>query len=124
MPSPSSESAFSASNGNAVISDSTAIEHHLIPTSLAASALGTDLDIGSVVQVDIPGSANKLFGVIRWIGILRDRDKPFVGVELVSSIVSYLELPFLQYITELSYHIKVYIFIYFHFTGLIAKRLD
>ena len=94
VPPPSSESAFSASNGNeisksnAVISDSAAIDHQLIPTSLAASELGTDLDIGSVVQVDIPGSANKLFGVIRWMGILRDRDKPFVGVELVSFVVS------------------------------------
>jgi len=92
--SPSSKSSFTASDGkehsksNAVISERTskntdAGDPQVNPTSVTASALGTDLDIGSLVQVDIPGSANNQFGVIRWMGILRDRDKPFVGVELV-----------------------------------------
>lgn len=55
------------------------------PVSVSASELGTDLDIGSLVEVDISGAKQRHFGVIRWMGVLRDRDTPFVGVELVGA---------------------------------------
>jgi len=54
--------------------------------ALTASDLGIDVDIGSMVEVDIPTSAGSVvqYGVVRWMGcFVFDRSRPMVGVELV-----------------------------------------
>lgn len=65
------------------INNTSSPAEHQSPVSVEASTLGTDLDLGSLVEVDMPGCKHHLYGVVRWMGILRDREKPFVGVELV-----------------------------------------
>jgi len=52
------------------------------PKSLSAGDLETDLDLGSVVELDLDGSVH--YGVLRWIGYVQDRSQPIAGVELVS----------------------------------------
>lgn len=65
-------------------------EEMLIPKSLSKAELDTDLEIGSMVEVEIGGSVH--YGVMRWIGFLKDRNKPLVGVELVRASSSNFKL--------------------------------
>lgn len=55
----------------------------LMPMAIDPARAGTDLEIGSMVEVDIPGSDTHQHGVIRWMGFLNDPSKVIVGVELV-----------------------------------------
>ena len=58
------------------------LENELVPKSLNAKELNSELDIGSMVEVDISGSL--CYGVIRWIGYLKDKESPIAGIELVN----------------------------------------
>jgi len=67
------------------------------PVSLTAMELNTDLDIGSMVEVDIPGYATLQYGVIRWMGYFKDRLKPIVGIELVSVSDVFVDIQLVRY---------------------------
>lgn len=53
-----------------------------VPRSLGPTDLKTCLDVGSLVEVDIPGYNAVQYGVIRWMGLLKEGNKAYVGVEL------------------------------------------
>ena len=53
------------------------------PVALDPKDLETDLDFGSMVEV-MDNPADCQYGVIRWIGYLRDKNKPIAGLEMVS----------------------------------------
>jgi ubiquitin thioesterase CYLD len=62
---------------------SSSVDHSEVETqddivSVAPNELGTDLELGSVVEVD--DCEQHQYGVIRWMGI--SRDTPYVGVEM------------------------------------------
>ena len=53
-------------------------------TAVTAAELGTELDIGSRVEVvGNPSNKNK-YGVVRWLGRDNERNKSVVGLEMVS----------------------------------------
>ena len=54
----------------------------VIPKALSKAELETDMEIGTMVEIDISGVCQ--YGVIRWIGFLDDRNRPIAGIELVS----------------------------------------
>ena len=51
------------------------------PIPLTASDIDTDLDIGSMVEV-LGNPPQCQYGVVKWIGYLKDRSKPIVGLEM------------------------------------------
>lgn len=59
----------------------TSPDENLIPKTLSRMELDTDLDIGSMVEVEIGGNIH--YGVMKWLGFLNDKRKPLAGIELV-----------------------------------------
>lgn len=53
------------------------------PLPLDPHDLDTDLEYGSMVEV-VGNPPECRYGVIRWVGYLRDKNKPIAGIELVS----------------------------------------
>lgn len=62
-------------------SNSISPDENLIPKTLSRMELDTDLDIGSMVEVEIGGNIH--YGVMKWLGFLNDKRKPLTGIELV-----------------------------------------
>lgn len=58
---------------------------NFVPIPIDPSKLNTELDIGSMVEVDIPGLNELQYGVVRWMGLLKEGNTTYVGVELVGS---------------------------------------
>lgn len=56
-----------------------------VPITLHPSKLNTELDIGSMVEVDIPGYNEMQYGVVRWMGLLKEGNTTYAGVELVGA---------------------------------------
>ena len=54
------------------------------PKALDPSEIDGDLEIGSMVEVE-NNPENCRYGVIKWIGYLRDKHKPIAGLEMVST---------------------------------------
>ena len=61
----------------------------------------SEFDLGSVVEVD--GQMQCKYGVIRWFGYLQDKNKPIVGLEMVSG-VAYVLKPY--FISSFDYYNK------------------
>ena len=74
----SSETYMTARSGSGSPEDS-----NLVPTAMTAAELGTELDLGSMVEV-VGNPANCKYGVVRWLGRYKERNKPIVGLEMVS----------------------------------------
>lgn len=51
------------------------------PTPLNASDLDSDLELGSMVEV-LGNPPHCQYGVVKWLGYLKDRSKPIVGLEM------------------------------------------
>lgn len=51
------------------------------PIPLNPSEIDTDLDIGSMVEV-LGNPPQCQYGVVKWLGYLKDRSKPIVGLEM------------------------------------------
>ena len=53
-----------------------------VATAMTAAELGTDLDIGSKVEV-VGNLPNCKYGVVRWMGRDNQKNKPIAGLEMV-----------------------------------------
>ena len=62
--------------------DQSEIQPEIVPISLSPHEVQTDLDMGSMVEV-LGNPEEFRYGVVRWMGYLRDRNKPMVGLEMV-----------------------------------------
>ena len=59
---------------------------YFIPKTLDPVEAGTDLELNSTVEVC--GNPDYCrYGIIRWIGYIRDKNKPIAGLEMVSEEV-------------------------------------
>ena len=57
---------------------------YIVPKPLDPAEAGTDLELNSMVEVS--GNPEYCrYGIIRWIGYMREKSKPIAGLEMVSS---------------------------------------
>lgn len=54
------------------------------PLPLVLAEVDSSFELGSLVEVD-GNPLNCRYGVLRWIGYLRDKHKPIAGLEMVSN---------------------------------------
>lgn len=77
--------------------------------SLTGAEVGSEFELGSVVEVT-GNPENCKYGVIRWIGYLKEKSKPIVGLEMVSVLVPFLSI-FLFCVHFCKFIVNLFIFL-------------
>ncbi len=58
-------------------------DESIIPVQMNFTEVNSDLDYGSMVEV-IGNPPTCQYGVVKWLGYYKDKNKPIVGLEMVS----------------------------------------
>ncbi len=59
----------------------------ITPISIDPAANNIDLEIGAMVEI-VGGASNCRYGVVKWLGRLRDNIKIYAGVQMVCQVCS------------------------------------